>query len=95
MVVVRAAAAAVYVDRRNSSVRAGLSIVLLSPTIRGPIKPVPGMAPFHAPGSPSWELAPDLALTTPCAAVWGGRGAVAMARGGRWRSAAAGVKKIS
>ena len=62
---------------------------------RGPSKPSPGGSgtPFDAPRSPSLALGPVLSPITPCAAMWGGRGAVLRLRGIWWRSGAACVKE--
>ena len=65
------------------------------PVPDNPTTKIPARAPFNAPRSPSLELGSVLSLLTPCAAMWGGRGAVMRPRGVRWRSAAAGVEKYT
>ena len=49
---------------------------------RGTEQAVPRRAPFDAPRSPSLALVPVLSAITPCAAMWGGRGAVSAVAGG-------------
>ena len=59
----------------NASENVGKSFFYGGPApFPGSERAVSRSAPFHAPRSPSWALAPVLSAGTPKADVWGGRG---------------------
>ena len=65
------------------------SVYSCVPSTPGSERPVPVMAPLHAPRSPSRSSAPVHSLWSQRAAVWGGRGATATPREAEWSSGVA------
>ena len=79
----------------NASENVGTLTLPRDPLLsRGLSKTSPGGLLSISPRSPSLALGTVVSPITSCAAMWGGRGAVLRPRGVRWRSVAAGVKKV-